>query len=84
MCSDHNGHHRTDRTFLSNISGAYRIELERLDYELGGRRLHHLFGLFRTFQADVPAASPLAPRATGSLRSSNRMAASNAAGLRCM
>lgn len=41
-------------------------------------------GVFRPFQAEIPAASPLAPRPAGSLRSSSRMAASSAAGLRCM
>jgi hypothetical protein len=48
------------------------------------RRLHQLSGVFRAFQPEIPAASPLAPRLPGSLHSSNRIAASNAAGLRCM
>jgi len=48
------------------------------------RRLHYFFGLNHAIQAEVPAASSLAPRLFGSPRSSSLMAASSAAGLRCM
>ena len=78
-------HHRSLRSLgfggvVRQTGFGLRPCLNRLD----SRRLHHFSGVFRAFQLVVPAASPLAPRHPGSQRSKSLMAASNAAGLRCM